>query len=88
MSNKYFGFLISFLLQMIPVAANDVAFSTHAVLLTLVLLFQVAIYEVLFHININCWIVFFIKKYSLVLSFIYKNTNKFNSINHLSKGQE
>lgn len=31
--------------QMIPVAANDVAFSTHAVLLTLVLLFQVAIYE-------------------------------------------
>ncbi|KEH25387.1 putative lysosomal cystine transporter [Medicago truncatula] len=31
--------------QMIPVAANDVAFSTHAVLLTLALLFQVAIYE-------------------------------------------
>ncbi|TKY46458.1 Cystinosin-like protein [Spatholobus suberectus] len=31
--------------QMIPVAANDVAFSTHAVLLTAVLLFQVAIYE-------------------------------------------
>ncbi|KAK2366314.1 cystinosin protein [Trifolium repens] len=31
--------------QMIPVAANDVAFSTHAVFLTIVLLFQVAIYE-------------------------------------------
>lgn len=31
--------------QMIPVAANDVAFSTHAVSLTLALLFQVAIYE-------------------------------------------
>ncbi|XP_027187542.1 cystinosin homolog isoform X1 [Cicer arietinum] len=31
--------------QMIPVAANDVAFSIHAVLLTVVLLFQVAIYE-------------------------------------------
>ncbi|XP_045818111.1 cystinosin homolog [Trifolium pratense] len=31
--------------QMIPVAANDVAFSTHAVLLTIVLLFQVVIYE-------------------------------------------
>ncbi|XP_019426763.1 PREDICTED: cystinosin homolog [Lupinus angustifolius] len=31
--------------QMIPVAANDVAFSTHCVLLTAVLLFQVAIYE-------------------------------------------
>ncbi|XP_015946534.1 cystinosin homolog isoform X2 [Arachis duranensis] len=31
--------------QMVPVAANDVAFSTHAVLLTGVLLFQCAIYE-------------------------------------------
>ncbi|KAJ7970716.1 cystinosin-like [Quillaja saponaria] len=31
--------------QMIPVAANDVAFSTHAVLLTIVVLFQIAIYE-------------------------------------------
>ncbi|KAK7271145.1 hypothetical protein RJT34_26797 [Clitoria ternatea] len=31
--------------QMIPVAANDVAFSTHCVLLTAVLLFQVALYE-------------------------------------------
>ncbi|XP_012568147.2 cystinosin homolog isoform X3 [Cicer arietinum] len=31
--------------KMIPVAANDVAFSIHAVLLTVVLLFQVAIYE-------------------------------------------
>ncbi|KAK7266854.1 hypothetical protein RIF29_19512 [Crotalaria pallida] len=31
--------------EMIPVAANDVAFSTHCVLLTAVLLIQVAIYE-------------------------------------------
>ncbi|KAI5443364.1 cystinosin homolog isoform X1 [Lathyrus oleraceus] len=31
--------------QMIPVAVNDVAFSVHAVLITLVLLFQVVIYE-------------------------------------------
>ncbi|KAJ8749876.1 hypothetical protein K2173_013791 [Erythroxylum novogranatense] len=31
--------------EMIPVAANDVAFSTHAVLLTAVTLFQIAIYE-------------------------------------------
>ncbi|KAI5443365.1 hypothetical protein KIW84_012137 [Lathyrus oleraceus] len=30
---------------MIPVAVNDVAFSVHAVLITLVLLFQVVIYE-------------------------------------------
>lgn len=32
--------------QMIPVAANDVAFSTHAVLLTASTLFQIVIYEV------------------------------------------
>ncbi|KAI5443361.1 cystinosin homolog isoform X1 [Lathyrus oleraceus] len=31
--------------QMIPVAANDVAFSIHAVLITTILLFQVIIYE-------------------------------------------
>lgn len=31
---------------MIPVAANDVAFSIHAVLLTAITLFQVFIYEV------------------------------------------
>ncbi|KAK4282295.1 hypothetical protein QN277_013691 [Acacia crassicarpa] len=31
--------------QMIPVAANDVAFSAHNVIMTLVVLFQVAIYE-------------------------------------------
>ncbi|XP_050380044.1 cystinosin homolog [Argentina anserina] len=31
--------------QMIPVAANDVAFSTHAVLLTALTLIQIAIYE-------------------------------------------
>ncbi|KAL9454276.1 hypothetical protein AB3S75_006828 [Citrus x aurantiifolia] len=31
--------------QMIPVAANDVAFSMHAVLLTIITLFQIAIYE-------------------------------------------
>ncbi|KAI9072517.1 hypothetical protein K1719_045526 [Acacia pycnantha] len=31
--------------QMIPVAANDVAFSTHSVIMTLIVLFQVAIYE-------------------------------------------
>ncbi|GAV88262.1 PQ-loop domain-containing protein, partial [Cephalotus follicularis] len=31
--------------QMIPVAANDVAFSIHAVLLTSIILFQVSIYE-------------------------------------------
>lgn len=31
---------------MIPVAPNDVAFSIHAVLLTAVTLFQIAIYEV------------------------------------------
>lgn len=34
------------LLQMIPVAANDVAFSIHAVLLTAFTLFQIAIYDV------------------------------------------
>lgn len=33
-------------LQMIPVAANDVAFSIHAVLLTAITLFQIMIYEV------------------------------------------
>jgi hypothetical protein len=31
---------------MIPVAKNDVAFSIHAVLLTAIALFQIAIYEV------------------------------------------
>ncbi|KAL3640072.1 hypothetical protein CASFOL_015040 [Castilleja foliolosa] len=31
--------------EMIPVAANDVAFSTHAVLLTAFVLFQIAIYD-------------------------------------------
>ena len=31
---------------MIPVAANDVAFSTHAVLITLIVLFQILIYDV------------------------------------------
>lgn len=31
---------------MIPVAANDVAFSIHAVALTAITLFQIAIYEV------------------------------------------
>ncbi|PON95254.1 hypothetical protein TorRG33x02_087760, partial [Trema orientale] len=31
--------------QMIPVAANDVVSSTHSVILTLVILFQIAIYE-------------------------------------------
>ncbi|RYQ86362.1 hypothetical protein Ahy_B10g106030 isoform A [Arachis hypogaea] len=31
--------------QMIPVAANDVAFSTHSVVMNLVVLFQLAIYE-------------------------------------------
>ncbi|KAH9609091.1 hypothetical protein KSS87_021851 [Heliosperma pusillum] len=31
--------------EMIPVAANDVAFSIHAVLMTLVILFQIYIYE-------------------------------------------
>lgn len=31
--------------EMIPVAANDVAFSTHAVLLTAITLFQIVIYE-------------------------------------------
>ncbi|KAK4282293.1 hypothetical protein QN277_013689 [Acacia crassicarpa] len=31
--------------QMIPVAANDVAFSTHSVIMTLIVLFQIAIYE-------------------------------------------
>lgn len=31
---------------MIPVAANDVAFSTHAVLLTAFTLFQIVIYDV------------------------------------------
>ena len=38
--------LMIILLQMIPVAANDVAFSTHAVLLTAFTLFQIFIYEV------------------------------------------
>ncbi|EXC31397.1 hypothetical protein L484_017679 [Morus notabilis] len=33
--------------EMIPVAANDVAFSTHAVILTAITLFQIAIYEIL-----------------------------------------
>nr|GMC91663.1 cystinosin homolog isoform X2 [Ipomoea batatas] len=32
-------------MQMIPVAANDVAFSVHAVLLTAITLFQIAIYD-------------------------------------------
>ncbi len=31
---------------MIPVAANDVAFSTHAVLVTAIILFQILIYDV------------------------------------------
>uniref|UniRef100_A0A2N9FXP9 Cystinosin homolog n=1 Tax=Fagus sylvatica TaxID=28930 RepID=A0A2N9FXP9_FAGSY len=31
--------------QMIPVAANDVAFSTHAVLVTAIILFQILIYD-------------------------------------------
>lgn len=31
---------------MIPVAANDVAFSIHAVLLTAITLFQIVIYDV------------------------------------------
>lgn len=35
-----------FLMQMIPVAANDVAFSLHAVALTAFTVFQVFIYEV------------------------------------------
>jgi len=61
---------------MIPVAANDVAFSTHAVLLTLVFLFQVAIYEVLFHININSWIEVFTKKYCLDLSLYTSSLKK------------
>lgn len=34
-------------LQMIPVAANDVAFSAHAVILTAFTLFQIAIYDVI-----------------------------------------
>jgi hypothetical protein len=33
-------------MQMIPVAANDVAFSIHAVLLTAITLFQIVIYQV------------------------------------------
>lgn len=33
-------------MQMIPVAANDVAFSVHAVLLTAITLFQIVIYDV------------------------------------------
>lgn len=35
--------------QMIPVAVNDVAFSAHAILLSAVPVFQIAIYEVLFY---------------------------------------
>lgn len=38
--------LYFFLLQMIPVAANDVAFSIHAVVMTALTLFQIFIYEV------------------------------------------
>lgn len=41
-----FSILIPSLMQMIPVAANDVAFSMHAVLLTSIILFQIAIYDV------------------------------------------
>lgn len=41
-----FMWLLFCLRQMIPVAANDVAFSIHAVLLTAITLFQVFIYEV------------------------------------------
>lgn len=52
------------LLQMIPVAANDVAFSVHAVLLTAITLFQIAIYDVstclhfliLFDILVQLWL--------------------------------
>ena len=48
-----------FLLQMIPVAANDVAFSIHAVVLIAFTWFQIAIYEVsdlflLWSLNL-CW---------------------------------
>lgn len=35
-----------YIFQMIPVAANDVAFSVHAVLLTAISLFQIAVYDV------------------------------------------
>lgn len=72
---------------MIPVAANDVAFSTHAVLLTLALLFQVAIYEVLFHININCWIEVFTKKYCLDLSLYTSWTAEKDLWHSLKKSQ-
>jgi hypothetical protein len=41
-----FLIIILSIFQMIPVAANDVAFSIHAVLLTAITLFQIAIYEV------------------------------------------
>ena len=34
------------LLQMIPVAANDVAFSTHSVIVHLIILSQIAMFEV------------------------------------------
>ncbi|CAN0924551.1 Cystinosin homolog [Linum grandiflorum] len=44
--------------QMIPVAANDVAFSIHAVVLTLITLFQVFIYEVP---NVG-WLVFVMRE--------------------------
>lgn len=46
---------------MIPVAANDVAFSIHAVLLTAITLLQIAIYEVIIsfflcgQISIDAW---------------------------------
>lgn len=45
---------------MIPVAANDVAFSAHAVLLTAITLFQIAIYDVS-TIFIHCSFAFFVK---------------------------
>lgn len=42
-------------MQMIPVAANDLAFSIHAVLLTSLTLFQIAIYDVSSKILLWCF---------------------------------
>lgn len=42
--------------QMIPVAANDVAFSIHAVLLTAITLFQIVIYDVSFTSFFVAWV--------------------------------
>jgi hypothetical protein len=60
---------------MIPVASNDVAFSIHAVLLTAITLFQIAIYEVnmIFLLVLNIALVFivcYMTEFSILLKLV------------------